>query len=327
MGGQFTGANRIIGVKAETVPGTYNAPQASDYDIEFYDAAALSFNRNPVTLGKPAVGNLMKGRSKTGKVEMTGYSLKCALKHSGNPVIVPKLDKMFLAVGLWRSIGPNGEVVYMYDGTQPCQTLSIDVSEFNCGRNPDVITRKGRGAVANMTITGSGVGELLEATFELSMAREAELDNPGAVKILAGQDGGQPEKLLGVAFTLNGKAYCLHNFTLSLNNEISEVPDPSKSGGIYQFKVVGSDPVLNATVQQLTLSESELMDIIEKDLDTDAETIVIAGRGFDIVIDKANLRNQTTGDAGGINTDDLEFEVRGFKIVLKADSNSDPIEP
>ena len=325
-GGQFTGANRIVGVKEESVFGTYCAPTADDYDIELYDAAALSFARNPVRLGKPAVGNLMQGRSKTGKIDMTGYSLKCALKHSGDPTVTPKLDKFFRAAGLWPTRGEDNRIVYVYDGTQPCQTLSIDVTEFNCGKNPDAITRKGRGAVANMVITGSGVGELIDATFELSMAYEDEVDNPGAVKVLAAQDGGQPEKLLGVTFSINGKFYCLHSYTLNLNNEIAEVPDPSKPGGIYQHKVVGSDPTLTCSVQQLTLANSGLLELVRNDLDTDAERVVIKGRAFDIIIDLANIRNQTTGDAAGINTDELEIEIRSLKIALKGEAGEE-VEP
>jgi len=322
MGGQFTGANRVAAVVSETTAGTYKAPQPSDYDIEFYDVSALSFERNPVRLGKPAVGNLMQGRSKVGKMSATGYALKCALKHSGNATQVPKLDKLFLAAGMWRQIGPSGEVVYFYDGTQPCQTLSVDVTEFNCGRNPDAIAARGRGAVANMVINGSGVGELLDVTFELSMAYETEEDAVTYTKVLTGQDGGQPEKLLGVVFTINDVPYCLHNFTLNMNNEIAEVADPSKSGGLYQYKVVGSDPTLTASVQQLTLSESQLMTLLANDLDTDAEEVVISGRGFDILIDKANIRNLSIGDASGINTNELEIEVRSFKLVLK-DSGSE----
>jgi hypothetical protein len=318
MGGQFTGANRVVAVVPETEAGVYNAPSPSDYDIEFYDAAALSFERNPVRLGKPAVGNLMQGRSKVGKVSATGYAVKCALKHSGDATQTPKLDKLFRSAGLWkRTAGVGGAIEYYYDGTQPCQTLSVDVTEFNCGRNPDAIVSKGRGAVSNMVINGSGIGELLDVTFELSMAHEAELDATNYTKVLTGQDGGQPEKLLGVVFTINDKAYCLHNFSLNMNNEVAEVADPSKSGGIYQYKVVGSDPTLTVSVQQLSLSESDFMHLLAQDLDTDAETVTIAGRAYDIVIDKANIRNLSIGDAGGINTNELEIEVRGFKLVLK----------
>ena len=316
MAGEFSNGNRIVAVVEEDTAGTFKDPQASDYNISFYDAGSMSFDKGVTRMGKPAQGNLGQAQSLSGLITATGVSLKAELKHSGDKAVTPALDKLFRNAGLKKVVeAVTGNISYKYDGTQPCTALSVVSSEINCGSSPSAVISKGRGGAVNMTINGTGVGAQVDVTFELSCAYEGEVDSSSPIKALTGEDAGDVEKLLNTTFTLDGTTYILHNYSLNMNNTVNQVVDSSKNGGVLKYKVQESDPVLTASVQMVDLASSGLPDlVIDDDKLTDG---VIAGKYFDIVMTDYNVRTDTKGDAEGIITNELEIEIRAFELVLK----------
>lgn len=316
MAGEYSDGNRIVAVVEEDVAGTFKAPAAGDYNISFFDAGSLSFDKGVARMGKPARGNLNQSQSKSGLITSTGYSLKTELKHAGDKTQTPALDKLFRNAGLKKVIEDGtGDISYKYDGTQPCTGLSLIVSELNCGSTPEAVVSKGRGGACNMVITGAGVGQQVDATFELSVAYEVEEDDSAPVKALTGEDTGDVEKLLNTTFTLDGSVYILHNYSLNLNNAVNSVIGSEESSGVIKYKVQESDAVLTASVQMLSLDESMLPDLVIDD--TLLNNGVISGKWFDIILEDYNIRTDTKGSADGIITNELELEIREFSLVLK----------
>ena len=315
MSGEFTAGNRIAGFKVETSPGTYEAPIAADYNIIGHDVDSLSFDRNASRLGKPAIGNLNQQQSLSGM--LTGsFNFQTHLTHSGDHTVSPALKKLLEASGLFeKTDGISGEKYFEYDGTQPCGSLSAIVSEINCGTTPNAIDTKGRGCVPNLTIEGSGVGEQISLSFEISAAYEDEVDNAAPIKAITGADDGDVEKLLGTVFTIGGQAFVIHNYTLTMNAEVSPIPDPSKNGGVARYKITGFDPILSAQVQMLDIATSDLVDSSIDD--TKFTEITLTGKYWDIEITDGNIRAMPKGDADGILTNELEIEVRAFKLRQK----------
>ena len=316
MAGQFTAGNRIAGFKDEgATPGVYSAPLAADFDIVGHDVGSLSFDRNGSRIGKPAIGNLNEAQTLSGMINGS-FSFSTYLQHTGAHDTPSKLKKLLEAAGLAESADAiTGEKLYSYTGAQPCKTLSCIVSEINCGTSPASIDAKGRGCVPNLTIEAPGVGEAIKLTFEISAAYEDEVDNATPIKAITSPDDGEIEKLLGTVFTIGGQGFIIHSCTLSMNPTVTAIPDPSKEGGIAQHKITAFDPVLNAQVQMVDLATSDLVDAsIDDSVFTE---ITLAGKYWDIEITDGNIRNIPKGDADGILTNDLEIEIRAFRLRQK----------
>lgn len=315
MATHFTVGNRIFAVKEESTAGTFETPVASDYNIVGFDVEALNFEKNGTRLGKPASGNLNQTRTRSGKI--TGSTtIKTALHHSGDESVKPNIDKLLKASGLTQDATVLGNIRYTYDGTQPCSTLSLVVTELNCGSAPSGVTAKGRGCVPALTIEAPGVGEQFALSFEMSAAYEGEEDVASPIKALTGVDDDvYTEKLLNSVFTIGGQAFVMHNATLSLNPTISPVDDPDKPGGVLFYRITGFDPVLTASVQMLDLETSDLPDNVIDDVII--SSITIAGKYYDFEIIDGNIRNAPKGEAEGIVTNELEIEVRKFTMTQK----------
>ena len=193
--------------------------------------------------------------------------------------------------------------------------LSVVVSELNCGTAPAAVQAKGRGASCNLVINGAGVGQELDCTFEFSCAKESEVDNATPIKALTGIDTGPTEKLLGTVVTIGAQTFIMHNFNLNHNNSVSKIDDPSKTGGVFQFKVKEADPVLTMSLQMIDLATSGIPAAVMND--TDFTNITIGGVYFDLIVTEGNIRKNTKGEADSIITNEIEIEVRKYKLMQK----------
>ena len=311
---QYTSTNRIVAVKPEAEAGVFEEFGAEDYNIEFLDAETLDFDMTPDRAGKVASGNMAESQSFSTSQHMTGYTLNTLWRHDGDESTFPTVDSLITASGLLKSV-EAGQATYTFDGTQPCETLSVQVTELNCGTNPDGIVSQARGCVPNMQIGVDGIGQQVKFTFELMGAYQDEFDDDNPIRVLQGYDTGVTEKLLNTSFSFGGTPYVLHNYSLNLNNNTVIVPDPSKSGAVYQGKVVGADPVLTVTTQMIGVDEGGIIQAVEND--TVFNDITISGNGWDIIVDEGNIRQATKGDEDSIMTYELEIEVRKFRLVKK----------
>lgn len=314
MAEQFLTGNRIVGFKAETTAGTFNAPLAADFNIEMYELAPAEWDYHFNKQGKPANGNLTTAQSVSGMIS-AGFTGKTKLLYTGDENTAPTQAKLWNICGLVESGGTTVPVVYTYSGQAPCSAVSAIVSDLNCGSSPDGIDKKIRGIQANVSFNAPGVGQEITCDYTFTGAYETEVDNASSIKVLTGLDTGASEKLLGTVFSFGGVSYKLHSFTLDLGNTVSMVPDPAKSGGIFQYKVTGTEAKLTCQVQKIDLTTSTL------NADTIADTvfnpIAITGTHWDFSITDANIVSRKDGDAEGIVTEELEFEVRAFTLTQK----------
>ena len=134
---------------------------------------------------------------------------------------------------------------------------------------------------------------------------------------MTGTDTGACEKLLGYTFTVGGQAFTLHNFTITLGNTVSQVPDPSKSGGVFQYKITATDCKLACQVQKIDLTTSTLPSDIIADTVFNPISLSSSTGHWDISITVANLVSRKDADAEGLVAEDLEFEVRAFTLTQK----------
>lgn len=315
MADQFLTNRKIVGFKAESTSGTYNAPLAADFNILMFDVSC-EIDYGMTRQGVPANGNLTSPQSKSGII-MGTLTGKTRLEYTGDENTAPKQAKLWNAVGLVESGGTTVPVVYTYDGTAPCGTLSAIDSDVNCGSSPASIDTKLRGIQGEMVISAPNVGAEITCDYTFNGAYEGEVDNASPIVALQGLETGACEKLLGHVFTVGGQTFKLHNFTITLGNTVSQVPDPSKTGGLFQYKVTATDCKLACQVEKIDLTTSGLPSDIIGDTVFNPITIVSSTGHWDISITDANLSSKGNVDAEGIVAETLEFEVRAFTLTQK----------
>ena len=247
MAGQFITQNRIVGFKAESTAGTYNAPTATDFDIEMFELSGVEFDYHYNRQGKPAKGNLTQAQSKSGMITAT-FSGKTRLQYTGDETVRPTQAKLWNVVGLSEAGGDGvSQAVYTYDGTAPCDTVSAIVSDLNCGSSPVYIDNKVRGIQAEMVINAPGIGQEITCDYTFSGAYEGEADGASPIKALQGLDTGASEKLLGTTFTVDGQAFIINSFTV-------EILSISASGILIESS--DSSPVPNSTLPNESIPKS-----------------------------------------------------------------------
>jgi hypothetical protein len=313
---QFITGKSIVGLKAETTSGTFAAPIAGDYDVLFHELSPIEFDYGMNRQGKPADGSINMSQSKSGRVTGT-FTAKSRLLYTGDENTAPNQAKIWKTAGLVESGGTTVPVVYTFDGSAPCDTLSATATELNCGSSAAGIDCKLRGIQTEMVISAPGVGQEITCDYTFSGAYEAEVDNASPIKVLTGTDTGACEKLLDYTFSIGGQAFTLHNYTLTLGNTVSQVPDPSKNGGVFQYKVTATDCKLACQVQKIDLATSGLPSDIIADTIFNPILITSTNGHWDISITDANLVSRKDADAEGLVAEDLEIEVRAFTLTQK----------
>jgi len=312
--GYLTG-NRIIGLKKETTPGTYNAPLAADFNIEFFELAPAEWDYHFNRQGKPASGNLAQAQSKSGMIS-AGFTGKTLLEYTGDQAVSPAQAKLWEACGLVES-GVGTQTVYTYDGTAPCSALSALVTDLNCGAAPSGIDKKIRGVQADVVFNFPDVGQEITCDYTFAGAYEDEVDNASSIKVLTGVDTGGAEKLLDRVFTFGGNTYRLYSGSLALGNTVSMRKDPNATGGIFKYGVTGTDCKLTAVVEKIDVATSGLNQDVIDDTVFNPINLTTANGHWDFAITDANLVARKDGDAEGYVTEELEFEVRAFTLTQK----------
>ena len=311
MAGQYIVGQKVVGFKEETTAGTYNAVSASDFDILMFEVTPIEWDYHMNKQGKPANGKLTTAQSKSGIIT-GGFTGKTRLQYSGDQGVAPNQGKLLTTTGLVES-GSGSQIVYTYDGSSTCTTLSVLQSDTDCGSAPAGIDKSIRGVQSDLVISAPGVGQEITTDYTFAGAYEDEDDNASPITSLSGVDTGDTEKLLSTVFTLGGQTYILHNFTIALGNTVSMIQDPSKNGGVFQYKVTNTDCKFTAQVQKLDLTTYGLNDDVIAD--TVFNPITIAGTHWDFTITDANIISRKDGDAEGIIAEDLELEVRAFTMT------------
>lgn len=310
---QFLTQNRIVGFIAEPTAGTFEAPLAANFDVEMFDLTPIEWDYGFNRQGVPANGNLTQAQSKSGMIKGT-FSGKTRLQYSGDQAVAPKQAKLWSIAGLQES-GVGVQTIYTYAGIAPCNAVSAIVSDIECGSTPGAIDNKGRGIQAEMVINAPGVGQEVTCDYTFNCAYETEVDNAAPIRTLTGIDTGACAKLLNTTFSFGGNTYILHSFSLALGNTVSMIPDPSKTGGVFQYKITATDAKLTCQVQKIDIATSGIpADTIA---DTVFNPILISMANWDISITDANLLNPKDADAEGVLAQDLEFEVRAFTLTQK----------
>jgi hypothetical protein len=306
--------NRIVGFKAESTAGTYAAPLAADFNIEAFDITTPEIDYSMANLGKPANGTLFEGQMRSGQYKVT-MTAKTALTHSGDATDAPAVGKLLESAGLIKSGGTTVPVVYTYDGSMPCNGLSAVVSDMNCGSAAVSVDRKVRGIQSNLVISAGGIGQEVALEFSMSGGFEDEADNAAPIKALQGLDELR-EKFLETVFTIDGQAYIPLSFSLDLGNSVSFIGDPNKEGGVLKSRITGKAGKLTVPVYKIDLATSGLPASILTDETFSA--VKFAMKYYDLEITDANLSARKDGDAEGIVSEELEFQVRGFTLTAKA---------
>jgi len=314
MATEYGTQNRIVAFKAEGTAGTYNAPLAADHNIEIYDVATPEIDYGMANLGNPANGSLHEGQMRSGQYKVT-FSGKAPLTHSGDATVEPTIGKLLVSAGLIKSGGGADPVVYTFDGSMPCGGISAIVSDMNCGSTPAAVQRKVRGIQSNLVISAGGIGQEVGCEFTFSGAFEEESDNAAPIKVLQDLDELR-EKFLETVFTVDGQAYIPLSFSLDLGNAVSFIGDPNKEGGVLKARITGKAAKLTVPVYKIDLATSGFpADMVA---DSVFSSVKFAGKYYDLEITDANLSSRKDGDAEGIVSEELEFQVRGFTLTAKA---------
>jgi hypothetical protein len=314
MATEYGTQNRIVGFKAESTAGTYNAPLAADFNIEAFDITTPEIDYSMANLGKPANGTLFEGQMRSGQYKVS-LTAKTALTHSGDETVVPAVGKLLESAGLVKSGGTTVPIVYTYDGSMPCNGLSAIVSDMNCGSSAVSVDRKVRGIQSNLVISAGGIGQEVALEFSMSGGFEDEVDNAAPIKALQGLDELR-EKFLETVFTVDGQAYIPLSFSLDLGNTVSFIGDPNKEGGVNKARITAKAGKLTVPVYKIDLATSGLPTSILTDEKFSA--VKFAMKYYDLEITDANLSGRKDGDGEGTVTEELEFQVRGFTLTAKA---------
>ena len=303
--------NRIVGFNAEGTSGTYDAPIAADFDVTMYELSALEWDYGMNRQGKPATGDLTNAQSKSGIISGT-FTGKTTLDYTGAQGTAPNQGKLFIAAGLVES-GAATQIVYTYNGTQPCGTLSAIVSDLDCGAAPVSIDKMARGIAPNLVFNFPAPGQEVTCDWTFSAAYGGETDNAAPIKVLTGLDTGASEKLDSPSFSFGDVTYILQSASLDMGNSVTMIKDPDKLGNIFKYKVTGSDPKFTCSVIKQDVATSTIpTDIIG---DTVFNPINISGAHWTFSITDANLISAKDGDAEGTVSEELEFEVRAFTLT------------
>jgi len=308
--------NSILGIKAEAVAGTFLAPTAPDFDIVFYELGMLEWDNNFNRQGKPADGSGNQAQSHSAKT--TGsFAGKTILLYSGDETVAPAVGKVLIAGGLYETGGATVPIVYNYDGTLPCGTLSGIRSDLTCGTSPSSIDKKARGMVPDLVFTWGGVGQEVTIDCAFSCGWGGETDNAGPIKVVTSPDGAG-EKLEDPLFTYGGVTYRISKATLALGATIAMVEDPddfANKRGVHKYKITSFDPKFTVTVEKVDLATAN--NVSDAQADTVFNPITLTGQHWDLEITDANLLNPKDEDGEGTLMETNEFEVRAFTLTQK----------
>lgn len=314
MATEYGSQNTIVGFKEEVSMGTFIAPVAADYDIEFFDVSWPETDPGMSSIGKPANGTLHEGKMKSGAFKES-FSGKTALTHSGVHTTAPKIGKVLKSAGLIQSGGGASPIVYTFDGSMPCNTLSAVVSEMNCGSSPVSIDKKVRGIQSSLVIAAAGTGKEFTCEYKFTGAYEDEVDNASPIKTILAPNT-ITEKFLGTVFTIGSQAFIALSMSLDLANTVSLVSDPVSKKGYKKGKITGKACKLALSVYKMDVLTSGLPLALSDD--TAFTSIKFVGKYYTIEILDANLSNRKDGNADGLVSEELEFQVRSFTITANS---------
>ena len=301
--------NRAAGAALETVPGT---AVAAVFDVELYDFGSPELDYAFASLGKPAIGNMQKGKQYSGAVKVTAKG-KDALRFPATSATVPKNGKFLLAAGYRQGLD-GAAVQYTHDGTPAWKTLSIEVVDKAAGTSPTAILKKMKGAVCNAVISAANVGAPIAIEYSFGGASNGETDT-ATLPTIAGVDDADAEKFLGAVIDFDGVAYCVNNFSLDLGNTLTPITCPNETLGVIGYEITDCNPKLSLSLRKMAIATTVFPSLmVSDDILTGWK---ISTTHFDIEIVKGQMIGRKDADTDGQVFEALEFQIDSHTITLK----------